>query len=105
MDRKGRLQNARATKWVENYTGKDLVRGYRRWYGVDALSAVVELQLLGVADLEERKQQALRELERQAQANVRRKEQRRQENEAALFDQDETFAYIAGYTPAVQLMA
>ena len=25
------------------YTGKDLVRGYARWYGVDQLCAIVEL--------------------------------------------------------------
>jgi hypothetical protein len=49
MKRAGRLRNARSTNWVENCTSKDLVKGYRNWYGTDALTAVVELRMLGVA--------------------------------------------------------
>lgn len=62
MDRNGRIQHAKATRWVENFTGKDLVRGYRRWFGVDALSAVLELRMFGVRDLEEREAQIREEI-------------------------------------------
>ena len=47
MDRTGRLQSARATKWVESYTGGHIVRGYRRKFGVDLLCAITELRALG----------------------------------------------------------
>jgi hypothetical protein len=47
MNRTGRLQSARATKWVESYTGGHLVRGYRRKFGVDLLCAITELRALG----------------------------------------------------------
>jgi hypothetical protein len=39
MTRAGRLQSARETNWVANYQGANLVRGYRKWFGVDLLCA------------------------------------------------------------------
>ena len=36
------------------YRGKNLVRGYCNWYGVDALSAVIEFRQLGVSISAER---------------------------------------------------
>jgi hypothetical protein len=98
MNRAKRLQNARATKWIEKYEGKDLVNGYRRWYGIDALSAVVELQQLGVPGLGEREKKIRRDVELKQKANADRKARREQEEEWPL-ERDETFAYIAGYTP------
>ncbi len=74
------------------------MRGYSRWYGVDRLTAVLELQKLGVPNLQEREQQCRKEAEHRAQANARRKAQREQENEEPLFYEDDTFAYIAGHT-------
>jgi hypothetical protein len=47
MQRPARLQAA--VKWRSGYGGKDLVRGYARWFGVDLLCAIVELRMLGVA--------------------------------------------------------
>jgi hypothetical protein len=47
MQRPARLQAAVA--WRSGYGGKDLVRGYARWFGVDLLCAIVELRMLGVA--------------------------------------------------------
>ncbi|HEV8254636.1 MAG TPA: hypothetical protein VGQ78_07775, partial [Vicinamibacteria bacterium] len=46
MCRARRLQSAR--RWLANYRGKDLVRGYATWYGVDPFCAALELQMLGV---------------------------------------------------------
>lgn len=46
MQRPARLQAAVA--WRAGYGGKDLVRGYARWFGVDRLCAVIELCMLGV---------------------------------------------------------
>jgi hypothetical protein len=46
MRRPARLQATVA--WRTGYGGKNLVRGYARWFGVDLLCAVVELRMLGV---------------------------------------------------------
>lgn len=99
MSREGRLRNARSIQWVENYTGSDLVRGYRNWYGVDALTAVIELCMLGVSVSEEREAQVRRAIEQKAAQTEARKERRQLEEEASFReDRDENFAYIAGYT-------
>jgi hypothetical protein len=34
---------------MPTYRGKDLVRGYSRWFGTDRLCAILELRLLGVS--------------------------------------------------------
>jgi hypothetical protein len=57
MTRQGRLSSARATRWVEKYTGKNIIRGYSRWFAVDLLSAVTELRALGVPINQEREKQ------------------------------------------------
>ena len=46
MKRPERLQAARA--WLSAYSGKDVVRGYARWFGTDLWCAVLELRMLGV---------------------------------------------------------
>lgn len=38
-----------AVKWRSGYGGKNLVRGYARWFGVDPICAITELRMLGVA--------------------------------------------------------
>jgi|SRR5437762_4744421 len=44
MKRAARLSNAQA--WLPKYDGKNVVRGYRKRYGVDLLCAIAELQML-----------------------------------------------------------
>ena len=97
MRRQARLDSAR--QWLAGYSGKNIVRGYRKRYGVDWLCAVRELRQLGVevdpqyvAQLEITVEQ--RRLERQ-----RRQQQREGDGvEEQAIDSDDTFAYIAGYT-------
>lgn len=38
-----------AVKWRSWYGGKNPVRGYTRWFGVDPICAITELRMLGVA--------------------------------------------------------
>jgi hypothetical protein len=38
-----------AVKWRSGYGGKNIVRGYARWFGVDPICAITELRMLGVA--------------------------------------------------------
>ena len=46
MSRAARLQSA--VTFVRGFRGKDIVRGYTRWFGVDLGCALPELQMLGV---------------------------------------------------------
>ena len=55
MKREDRLQSARS--WIAQYAGKNIVRSYSRWYGVDLLCAVRELRMLGINIDEEREKQ------------------------------------------------
>ena len=48
LNRKGRLASAKATGWVQPYRGKDLIRGYCKWFAVDPVCALIELRQLGV---------------------------------------------------------
>lgn len=47
MTRRGRLAAAR--HWLPKYTGKNVVRAYAKWFGVDLGCALKELQMLGIA--------------------------------------------------------
>jgi hypothetical protein len=47
MARPARLASAR--HWIEKFSGKNVVRAYAKWFGVDLLCAVKELSLCGVA--------------------------------------------------------
>jgi hypothetical protein len=100
MNRSARLQSARA--WLEKYKGKNVALAYRKHFGVDWMCAFTELGMLGIKIDSDYKSKVLRSAETQIAAHQRRKA--RQEEvlrlEEELFDRDENFAYIVGYTPA-----
>ena len=99
MTRAGRLQSARATNWVANYEGTNIVRGYRKWFGVDLLCAIAELRLLGVTVDHDYESQVHRTVEDLAAFRRRKKLQRAGvDPPKSTTDCDGTFAYIAGYT-------
>lgn len=77
MNRVARLQSARITEWAANYPGKNIVRGYCKWYGVDPLCAVVELRELGVPISAEREEEIRRSEAGKAAARRAEKEKRR----------------------------
>ena len=98
MNRVARLQSAKSTQWVQKYSGKNIVRGYCNWYGVDQLSAVIELRQLGVSISAEREEEIRRSMASRAASAIARRES--PENQGWDPDSDDTFAFIAGYTPA-----
>jgi hypothetical protein len=57
MNRTARLQSAK--HWLPTYTGRDLVKGYRNWYGVSTVCAIMELRQLGIEVDEQRLIQAI----------------------------------------------
>lgn len=95
MSRPARLQAAK--HWLPTYRGGDLVRDYRKWFGVSEVCAVVELRLLGVDIPDARLEQARRNEQARAAHRARRKQT--QAGVDGWVDADEEFAFIAGCTP------
>jgi len=95
LKRVARLQRAKV--WLGTYTGKHLVKGYRKKYRTDLLTTITELRMLGVeinVAYEEAVKRSVADL-----AEQRRKLKEAKANELLpAVDQDDTFAYIVGYT-------
>ncbi|HYR06623.1 MAG TPA: hypothetical protein VEQ60_02565, partial [Longimicrobium sp.] len=71
LSRTTRLQAAK--RWIAEYRGKNLVRGYKKWFGVSEVCAVVELRMLGVDIPDARLEQARRDEQVRAAHRARRK--------------------------------
>ena len=98
MTRPARLESVKATCWVERYSGKDIVKGYARWFGVDLLCAVNELRLLGEEISVEREKQLLVAIEARAAARMHRgKEGAHTEFETFHADCNDELFCITGY--------
>jgi hypothetical protein len=95
MKRLARLQAARS--WLVKYTGKNVVKAYRKHFAVDTLCALIELQRLGV-QLDPEYVQRLRSSEQSRIEALHRKREQRKAAADPDGDSDGTFAYIAGYT-------
>jgi hypothetical protein len=95
MNRQRRLQAA--AHWIPKYEGKKLINGYSKHFGVNKVCAVIELEMLGYSYSEAYKQE-LKDAEIQKQRDA---ERRIEQKEKAHYDEycDETFAFIADYTP------
>ncbi|QNU68958.1 hypothetical protein EHE19_017125 [Ruminiclostridium herbifermentans] len=97
MKKDSRLQSA--MHWIPTYTGKNIVQGYRKKYGVSLICAANELKLLGI----EISDTYISQL-KQAEENTRKlKEQKATSKklkklEEQFHDSNKTFYYIAGYT-------
>jgi hypothetical protein len=97
MNRQARLESAR--RWLMKFSGKNVVRSYAKWFGVDLLCAAKELSLCGVA--------VDPAYVAQLETTVASRSNRRQKQPIAEpqpvgygVDWDENFAYIAGRTEA-----
>lgn len=90
---------AQAKDWIKSYTGKNLVKGYARWFGVDTLCALKELKLIGVSFTAESEQQVIRSYQQRIEHKRKQKQLRALKlNGPELIESDENFAFIAGYT-------
>ncbi|HEV3052929.1 MAG TPA: hypothetical protein VGX50_21660, partial [Longimicrobium sp.] len=83
-------------RWLASYRGKDPVRGYRKWFGVDKVCAIVELRMLGVDIPDARLEQARRD--QQARATHRARQREKYTARSSTREWDDEFAFIAGYT-------
>ena len=97
LKREARLQSAK--KWIPTYEGKNIVRGYAKWYGVDLLCSIKELRLLGIHVDESYEVNVRRSIETKAKHRRQRRLALKEVEFDELYpDSDDTFAYIAGYT-------
>jgi hypothetical protein len=95
--RKQRLQSAKS--WLSTYQGDNVVKAYRKRFGVDWPTAFRELEMLGIEIDPAYKEPVLRTVQGQIEARRRKRAERAAELESVLGeDQDEHFAFIAGYT-------
>jgi NMD protein affecting ribosome stability and mRNA decay len=85
-----------AKKWIPTCRDDDLVRRYKKWFGVTDVCAVLELRMLGVDIPDARLEQARRHEHDRAGHNARRKQKRARR--AGFVESDETFAFIVDYT-------
>jgi hypothetical protein len=93
MSRPARLQAAK--RWLPGYRGKNVVRGYKKWFGVSDVCAIVELRMLGVDIPDARLEQARRDEQARATHRARQKEEYAPR---PLRESDDELAFIAGYT-------
>jgi hypothetical protein len=100
MKREFRLCSAKTTGWVGTYQGKNIIKGYGNWFGVDFLTAITELRLLGVPIDGAREAEIRASIAARTEARKRQREALARKRFDELYaDADDTFAFIAGHTP------
>lgn len=91
-----RLQSAK--NWIPTYIGSNIIKGYRKWFGVDLHCAIRELRCLGVKLDEHYISAALQSQEQRIVLNQKKKEEKKNKLKEPLYDSDDNFYYLAGYT-------
>jgi hypothetical protein len=94
LSRAKRLNSAK--RLLASYRGHNLVRGYKKRYGVSDVCAILELRMLGVEIPDARLDQARRDEQDRAALHARQKQRKVSRDDSG--GSDETFAFIAGYT-------
>ncbi len=99
LKRKDRIRQA--GRWIAQYTGKNIIKGYGKHFKVDLLCAARELQMLGLEIPEFRIQQLKKNAENRRKQHERRRQLREQQKLQVIDPypcSNEYFYYIAGYT-------
>lgn len=86
-----------AAEWITNYEGKNLLRGYKKKFGVNLECAIQELQMLGV-ELEPNYIRQVRESEKANIEKKRAKKELRKREPKTEPMSDDVYCFIAGYT-------
>lgn len=96
FNRRQRLDSAK--NWIPDFEGGNIAKAYRKHYGIDWVSAFIELEILGVKIDPTYKEKVLESVRAQAATKRQKRLQKDVEKDELPFDQDENFAYIVGYT-------
>ena len=95
--RSDRLQSAK--HWVLTYEGTNIIKAYKKKYAVDVICAIYELKMLNVKLDASYTAPLIQSHEQLIRARQRKKEEKKQlTEEITLFDSDDHFYFIAGYT-------
>lgn len=87
-------RKGKAMHWVKTYEGNNIVKGYRKRFGVDRMSALHELKKLGVPITDKQFEDERKQIE----ARRRKKMEKKEKEIIELFDQDDYHYIIWGYT-------
>lgn len=101
MNREGRLRIA--GEWIRAYSGKSIVKGYARWFGVDWLCALDELKLLKYPISAEAEGKIRKGHDERVNFKRKAKQKRKAVRHPMVSLDDENwpeFEFIAGYTSA-----
>lgn len=74
MNRESRLRSAKDSGWVSKYEGKNIIKGFSKWFGVDLITSVIELRMLGVQIDSAREAQIRASVESRAESRRRSRE-------------------------------
>ena len=98
---KSPVRKRKAKKWIQTYTGTDIVKDYREYFkGVDVACAVRELREIGYKFETDYEAKVLK-AEAARIASIHRKKEIKQQSESESYYnefQDDNFYFIAGYT-------
>lgn len=94
LSRPARLEAAK--RWLPKQRRKNIIRAYKKWFGVNDVCAVVELRMLGVDIPDARLEQAQRDEQGRAAHRARQKE--KYAPRPRIRESNDEFAFIAGYT-------
>lgn len=89
---------AKGKQWVSSYTGQHIVKGYRKQFAVDRMTAINDLHSIGIFDDEQYEQLKRNEEQRVALLRERREVKAQEVWQKAHENQDSRFYYIVGYT-------
>ena len=94
LQRKQRLHNAKEV-WLKQTNAKNIVKSYAKWYGIDLICAITELEMLGHPISENYKLLVKQEIEAKTKLRTERKQLLNSIDDDV---SDENFAFIAGFT-------
>jgi len=98
MAKKRRLRLKEAKHWMPLHQGKNIVGDYTQHFRVDVLCAINDLEILGYQFTSEYKDKLKKRSEKKEKLRQERNQAKKEKNENMLFESDDVFSFIAGYT-------
>lgn len=87
-------------EWVAQFEGDDIIKGYSKTFGLNLINSMKELKRLEVPISNDNRKRIIELVEeRKRKKELRRKKRRNALDLNEFEDYDETFAFIAGFTP------
>jgi hypothetical protein len=88
MTREGRMNSGK--EWVKTFNGKNIIKGYAKWFGVDSICAITELKIIGVLIPENLENQ----IRKSYKSRIELKNKRKKQKELERMEWDDNFEFI-----------